>query len=112
MLEHIRLATPEEVDKIKDECNLTPMSRVLTMGDMFAVWRMANEIDPLIPNGAPVTKMYRFLWGIENILKGAGVSEYFYNTPADDPDYHKAIEEHFGAQRLSKQPDYRWRVNL
>lgn len=111
MLEKIRLATPEEIEKIESNSNLTPMSKVLAMGDMYAVWRVAHELDPLHPNGASTPRMYKFLWGIENIMRGSGVTEYFYNTPADDPTYHKFIEE-LGAQRLSKQPDYRWRVNL
>lgn len=112
MQEKIRLATEEEVQEIADQSNLTPMCRVLRLSEMTAVWRLSNEIDPLIPNGASNQRWFKFMWGIENILKGAGVSEYFFNVPADDTRYHKAIEEHFGAERLSKQPDYRYRVNL
>jgi len=112
MLEKIRLATPEEVEEIRAESNLTPMCRVLKLGEMTAVWRVANEIDPLIPNGAATTKLWRFMWGIENILKGSGCTEYFYQIPAEDAVYQRAVEEHFGAERLSKQPDYRYRVNL
>ena len=111
MLEKIRLATPEEVEEIRPNSNLTPMCKVLAMGDMKAVWRIANELDPVHFAGAPVQKMYKFLWGVENIMRGAGCTEYFFNTPADDPQYHKIIEE-MGGERLSKQPDYRWRVNL
>jgi hypothetical protein len=111
MLERIRLATPEEVKEIEHESNLTPMSRVLAMGEMRAVWRVAQELDPVIFNGAPKQKMYKFLWGIENIMAGSGVTEYYFNTPANDPEYHKILEE-LGGIRLSKQPDYRWRVNL
>lgn len=112
MLDKIRLATPEEVKEVEDFANLTPMCRVLKMGEMTAVWRVAQEIDPMIMNGAPLGKQCKFLWGLENLLRGAGVSEYYFNIPADDPTYQKAMEEHFGAQRLSKQPDYRYRVNL
>jgi hypothetical protein len=110
-VEHIRLATPEEIDKIKDDACLTPMSRVLAMGDILAVHRVAHELDPVFFNGAPVTRMYKFLWGVENIFKGMGLTEYFYNTPADDPKYHKILEE-LGAQRTSKAAECRWRVNL
>ena len=111
MLEKIRLATKEEIEAIQDNSNLTPMCRVLAMGDMRAVWRIAHELDPVHFAGAPKGRMYKFLWGIENILRGAGVTEYFFNTPADDENYHKVLEE-LGAEKLSKQPDYRWRVNL
>lgn len=111
MLEKIRLATPEEIAEIEPESNLTLQSRVLAMGEMRAVWRVAHELDPIITNGAPTQKLYKFLWGIENIMRGAGTTEYFFQTPADDPKYHRVVEE-LGGQRLSKQPDYRWRINL
>jgi len=112
MQEKIRLATPEEIKEIEHNSNLTPMCRVLKLGEMIAVWRMAHEIDPLHPNGASLQRQFKFMWGLENILKGSGVTEYYFNVPADDTTYHKALEEHFGAERLSKQPDYRFRVNL
>jgi hypothetical protein len=111
MLEKIRLATPEEIKEIEPNSNLTQTCRVLAMGDMRAVWRVANELDPVHFNGAPTSRMYKFLWGVENIMRGAGCNEYFFNTPADDLSYHKILEE-LGGQRLSKQPDYRWKVNL
>lgn len=109
--DRIKLATPEQVAQIKEEANLTATCRVLTMGDQIAVWRVAHEVDPLIPNGASVGQMYKFMWGIENILLGAGVTEYFFNTPADDTKYSQVLERQ-GAIKLSKQPDYRWRVDL
>ena len=111
MIEKIRLATVEECKEIEHNSNLTPTCRVLAMGDMRAVWRVCNEIDPVHLNGAPLQKLYKFIWGMENILRGAGCTEYFYNTPADDPAYHRIVEE-LGAERTSKQPDYRWKVNL
>ena len=111
MLEKIRLATPEEVAEIEANSNLTAMSKVLVMGDMKAVWRVAHELDPVHFNGAPGQRMYKFIWGVENIMRGAGATEYFFQTPADDVAYHKILEE-FGAQKLSKQPEYRWRINL
>lgn len=111
MLERIRLATEEEVKEIESNSNLTPMCRVMKMGEITGVWRVAHELDPVHPNGAPMQKLYKFLWGVENILKGSGCTEYFYNVPADDLKYHKILEE-LGAERVSKQPDYRYRVNL
>jgi hypothetical protein len=111
MIEKIRLATTEEIKEIESNANLTITSRVLAMGDMRAVWRIAHELDPVYFGDAPNTRKYKFLWGIENIMRGAGVPEYFFQTPADDPNYHRIIEE-LGGQKLSKQPDYRWRVNL
>lgn len=111
MLEKIRLATPEEVEEIQTEANLTPMSKVLSMGKIKGVWRVAHELDPVMFNGEPTQKVYKFIWGVENIMRGAGCTEYFYNTPANDTHYHKILED-LGAQRLSKEPEYRWRINL
>lgn len=113
MLEKIRAATPEEIEAFNanNQCNLTSMSRVLAMGEMKAVWRVAHELDPVDFAGQPYPKMYKFIWGMENIMRGAGCTEYFFNVPADDPKYQKVIED-FGGQRLSKQPDYRYKVNL
>lgn len=112
MIERITLATPEEVEAIKDKSNLTPSCRVLKMDEVIGVWRICHELDPLIPNGASNSKLFRFMAFAEHLMKGAGATEYFFNVPADDPTYHAAIEKHFGAERLSKQPDYRYRVNF
>lgn len=112
MLEKIRLATAEEVEAVATESNLTPMCRVLKLGEMTAVWRVSHELDPFIPGKASLKEQMKFIWGIENILKGSGVTEYYFNVPADDTTYHNALKEHFGAEQLSKQPDFRFRVNL
>lgn len=111
MLEKIRLATPEEIKEIEANSNLTPMSRVVAMGEIRGVWRMANELDPVYFNGASAGRMYKFMWGMENVMRGSGVTEYFFNTPASDTKYHKILDE-LGAQRLSKEPEYRWQINL
>lgn len=87
------------------------MSRVLAMGDMRAVWKICHELDPVFFNGAPVTRMYKFLWGVENIMRGAGLTEYYFNIPADDQPYQKIIED-LGGERQSKQPDYRYKVTI
>ena len=110
-MEKIRLATEEEIKEIANESNLTPMSRVLAMGEMRAVWRVAHELDPVHFYGAPVPRMNKFIWGIENLMKGAGVTEYYFNVDAQDAKWIETIEA-FGGERLSKQPDYRYRVNL
>lgn len=111
MLEKIRLATPEEVEAIAKEADLTPMSKVLAMGDMRAVWRVAHELDPVFYGDAPDARKYKFIWGIENIMKGSGCTEFYFNVPVSDEKYNKIVE-HFGAQRTSKEPEYRYKVVL
>lgn len=110
-MDKIRLATEEEVKEVAAESNLTPMSRVLALGPMRAVWKICNELDPVFFKGQPVPAMYRFIWGLENIMKGSGVTEYYFQVAADDTDYQKIIE-HFGGERQSKSPEYRYKVNL
>src|ERR1700752_1369787 len=97
-LEKIRLATEDEVKEIAAESNLNSMSRVLAMGEMRGVWKVVNELDPVFLNGANPARFYKFIWGIENIMRGAGVDAYHFNVAADDENYHKIIEE-FGGER-------------
>lgn len=111
MLDKIRLATPDEIKSIESNSNLTPACSVWKMGEITGVYRMTHELDPVHFNGAPLQKVYKFLWGMENMARGAGVTEIFFNTAADDPHYHRILQE-LGAERTSKQPDYRWRLNL
>lgn len=111
MIEKIRLATAEEIEEVKDSSNLTSACSVWKMGEITGVYRTAHELDPVHINGAPLTKVYKFLWGMENMLRGAGVKEYFYNVPADNLQYHKILEE-MGAKKISTQPDFRFRMDL
>jgi hypothetical protein len=112
MLDKIRLATQEEVKEIEKVSNLTPRCSVWKMGEITGVWRLCNELDPVIRNGASDRTLWMFLWGMENMMRGAGATEYYYNVDASDTVYHTAIETHLGGERLSRQPDYRYRVNL
>lgn len=110
-MDKIRLATEEEIKEIEAGSNLTAMSRVLVLGKMKAVWKICNELDPVYFDGAPKPLMYKFLWGLENLMKGSGVTEYYFNIPAADTQYQEVIE-HLGGERQSKQPDYRYKINL
>lgn len=111
VLEKIRLATPEEIEEIAPSADLTPMCRVMKMGEMTAVWRVANELDPVFYADAPDPRKVKFIWGIENIMKGAGLTEFYFNVPVGDEKYQKIVE-HFGAQRTSKEPEYRYKLPL
>lgn len=110
-LDKIRLATPEEIESIKDKADLTPTSRVLAMGEQLAVWRIANELDPVFYNGASDAKKYWFIWGLENILRGAGATEFYFNVSNMDHDYRKIVE-HFGAEPTNVEPEIRYKKVL
>lgn len=111
-LDKIRIATEEEVAKIAENSDLTPNSRVLAMGENLAVWRIANEIDPVYfaPDGSNSSK-YMFIWGLENILRGSGATEFYFNVPVED-DKYRAIVEHFGATPTSVVPEMRYKIIL
>ena len=81
------------------------------MGKIRGVWKVCHELDPVILNGESSAKFYKFIWGIENVMRGAGATQYYFNIPVDNPEYQKVVEE-FGGERQSKQPDYRYKVNL
>lgn len=110
-LDKIRLATSEEIEKISSQSDLTPTSRVLAMGDSLAVWRIANEIDPVYFNSASNSQKYMFIWGIENILRGSGATEFYFNVPLKDTHYQQIVE-HFGAVPTSKEPEFRYKITL
>lgn len=110
-LDKIRLATEEEVLKIAETSDLTPTSRVLAMGDMRAVWRITNELDPLYFGESSDSKKYMFVWGLENLLRGSGANEFYFNIGTENTEFQK-IAEHFGATKTSPTPEFRYRINL
>jgi len=111
-LEKIRTATPEEIAAISKESDLTPMSQVLAMGDSTAVWRIANELDPFHfgPNTSNSQK-YLFLWGLQNILRGSGASELYFNVAVANEQFRNIVE-HLGAEPTSREPEIRYKITL
>ena len=109
----VRLATPEEIDSIKDYSDLTSASSVITFGGKdFAVYRMAPELDPVIfaPDTTDKRKLL-FLMNIETALRLQGMREVYFNIHADDEDWIK-VAEHWGAKPTSTQPELRFKKAL
>lgn len=112
MKDRIRLATPEEVEVIKKQADLTPHSTVWAFGESRAVVRTAMEIDPVIwGENCPDIRKGWFIWGLENMLRGAGASEYYFNIHTDDKKF-LSIAEGFGAENISKAPEFRFKKAL
>lgn len=112
MQDRIRLATPEEIATIEKEADLTPRSTVWAYGKSLAVTRMAPEIDPVIwGDGTPDIRKAWFIWGLENMLRGSGMTEYYANVPVADEKFNHIVEN-FGAARTSKEPEYRYKKTL
>lgn len=115
-MNRIRLATPAEVDSIKETSDLTPDCLVLALdtqvGTPTAVVRNVVEVDPVaFPLGFPDRLKYMFMRDIETFLSAKGISSYYFNLHSNDPEYIKTMT-HFGAQQTSTQEEFRFRKNL
>lgn len=110
-LEKIRPATLQEVEKIKESSDLTPLSQVLAMGDSLAVWRIANELDPFHFGTASNSQKYMFMWGLQNLLRGSGATEIYFNVAVADEHFRQVVET-MGAEPVSKEPEVRYKITL
>lgn len=110
-LEKIRPATLQEVETIKESSDLTPLSQVLAMGDSLAVWRIANELDPFHFGTASNSQKYMFMWGLQNLLRGSGATEIYFNVLTEDAHFQQIVEN-MGAEKISKGPEYRYKICL
>lgn len=118
MLKHIRVATAEEVEKIKRGSDLG--------GEPFAVYALENqkgdvdlavvkqvvEVDPVwyAPSTNDVQKA-RLQWGLEERLMGAGITRYLCNVKASDERWIKILKE-WGFKAQSSEPEIRMARNL
>jgi len=87
------------------------MSQVLAMGDSLAVWRIANELDPIVFNSASNAQKYMFLWGMQNLLRGAGATEVYFNVAVANEQF-RSVVEHLGATPTSREPEIRYKITL
>ena len=115
-MERVRLATIEEVEKIKDEADLIPTSSVFaldtTKGPIFGVRRIVNELDPVfLPEGTDRRMKVVFARDMANGLWFQGVTEMYFNVDASDIEWQKNVEG-FGAERTSKSPEFRYKLVL
>src|SRR5579862_1382289 len=85
LLNAIKLATQEQIERIKDTADFVPTSQVLAMGEDLAVVKQVVEVDPVYFNEQSSTqRRLLFVWGIENWLRLVGTPVYYFNTSASD----------------------------
>lgn len=116
MLEPIRVATPEEVEVIRAASDITPRTAVYAFDNAktgkpdLAVVRQTVEIDPIYCESGTSRKV-AFIWGLQNILRSYGATEYYFNISPEDEEYKANIEK-WGAEQISKAPEIRFKKVL
>lgn len=115
MLDPIRLATPEEIERYGIVSDLVPGATPVAFGDgdraHFAVLRTVTEIDPLISPEGDNKRKALFVWALENALRMMGVPQYYFNIRADNDEW-RHISEKWGAQQVSLAPEFRFKKVL
>jgi len=109
-LEHLRLATPEEILAIQETSDITPRTQVFALGEQKAVVRNVFEIDPIYTAGAKAGPLAKFVWGLEERLIGMGVDAYYFDMPIDDEakEWRETVE-HWGAGRTMPFATFRYK---
>ena len=113
-MDSIKLATPEQVEKIRATSDLGPTSVVLAMGEDLAVVKQVTEIDPVyFAENSNTSRRLMFIWGIENWLRLTGTPAYYFNVHADaeNAPWRKVVETH-GAHMLSTDHEFRYKKEL
>lgn len=108
-MDTIRLATIEEIEAIIEGSDLTPGSTILSFGADRAVVRPVIEIDPVYCE-SPKRKAW-FISHIETWLRLNGVTAYYFNIKANEPEWKEAVE-HWGAKQMSTAPELRFKKEL
>lgn len=118
MLDPIRLATPEEVKAIAENSDITPRTNVFAFDNAqtghpdLAVVRQATEVDPWhIQPASDIRRKVAFIWGLENILRSNGLTEYYFNVHPSDEEWIRNCEK-FGAVKVSTEPEWRFKKLL
>lgn len=107
-MKHIRPATLEEVERIKDNSDILPgRTQILEMDKTLAVLRFPAEINPVhwAPDATDKHRA-RFIYSLEERLLGMGIDRYYSQIDATDTKW-KAVLEGWGFQQVSPMPEFR-----
>lgn len=115
-MNRIRLATPEEVETIKDQCDLDSTCVVLALdtqkGTGFGVQRVATEIDPIIIPNDWDNRLRVMLWrDLETVVWAQGAKSYYFNIHETDTEWIKVMKN-WGAEQVSTAPEFRFKKAL
>jgi hypothetical protein len=112
----IRLATQEEVEKIKPVSDLDENCLVFALdghnGVGLAVRRLCQEIDPMVTPEDWNTKLKAmFVRDLETNLWSQGTRYYYFNVAADDKQWQEVVKN-WGAEQVSAAPMLRFKRTL
>jgi hypothetical protein len=111
-LDAIKLATPEQVERIASTSDLGPTSAVYAMGEDIAVVKHVVEIDPVYFNETSNTsRRLMFVWGLENVLRITGFPAYYFNCLETAEAWRHVVETN-GAKAISIAPEIRYKKDL
>jgi hypothetical protein len=112
-MEAVRIATPEEIEAIKDHSDLTSATSVVTYGGRdFAVIRQCFEVDPMwFHEESSVKRKLLFAMNLETLLRFQGVKEIYFNVPVRDEAYMTVLKT-WGAEPTSLEPELRFKKVL
>lgn len=112
-MNHIRVATEDEINKIRDRSDLMPgHTQVLALdndkgGADFAVVRNCFELNPVIyADATNDVRRARFLYALEERFLGAAVDRYYFQLDAANEHYIK-VAKAWGAEQVSPHPEVR-----
>jgi hypothetical protein len=115
-MKRLRFATQEEVESIAHGSDIDGNCRVLVLdtpaGVAMAVVRLCVEVDPVyFPPNSSTRIRAGFVRDLETYLSATGVQSYYFNVVHNDAIWHRAVE-HWGAQRVSFSPEFRYKKVL
>lgn len=115
-MNRLRIATKEEIEKVKACADLDQGCTVLALdterGTGLAVRRICNEIDPMVLPDEWNTKLRAlFTRDLETMMAAQGTLHYYFNVAATDEDWMKVVEN-WGAEQVSPAPMIRFKRTL
>jgi hypothetical protein len=112
-MRHLRLATEEEINAIREKSDLLPQHTTVLALDAdsgtpdIAVVRNCWEVNPVIYGSATNDhRRARFLWALEERLLGGGIDRYYFQLDASNEHYIK-VAKSWGAEQVSPHPELR-----
>lgn len=115
-MNRLRLATPEEVEKIKDQSDLDQTCVVFALdtqkGTALGVQRVATEIDPIIVPKEWDNRSRSIFWrDLETAIWAQGAKSVYFNIAVNDVEWIKVMKN-YGAEQVSLQPEFRFKKVL